>query len=109
MPGPTGAIHGAMTASTTNATVIARPMRKTGLRRSRRQALRISETPGSSSTVRGGERVDAVLAALAVRGAPAGRRPRASAGSSVVHAAHLVLIRGSMTAYAMSTSRLTRT
>ena len=49
--GSWGAIHGEMIAKTTKTSVMAAPTRKTGSRRSRRQALAMSETPGASSTV----------------------------------------------------------
>ncbi len=70
-----------------NRPMIAAPMRNTGLRRSRFHALAASETPAVS-----GEAVDLFLL-----------------GDSECHCAHLVLMRGSMSAYERSTSRLTTT
>ena len=77
-----------MIARITNAVVMPRPSRNTGLRRSRRHALAISETPGVSSI-----EAAASSSMRALRRSPydRGRARRGSRG-------HLVLIRGSMMA-----------
>jgi hypothetical protein len=85
--GSWGAIQGEMIASTTKATVIPSPSRKTGSRRSRRQALAISDTPGVSSTE-----------AAASSSMRALRRSVYDAGPGWSVMGQLVLTRGSMMA-----------
>ena len=68
--GSCGAIHGEISARTTKARVMAAPTRKTGLRRSRRKALAMSETPGSLLDLAGaghGAAPPAVAARLSMR------------------------------------------